>query len=267
VEMGTGPRIVVADDAATGAAEAARQIAEALAAAARTRDRVNFATTGGSAAPALYRGLLAAGTRDVVPWSCLHVWWGDDRFVTRGEPDSNVTALDEVLLRGDAGTGVDPAPLAADQVHPIPVAATLATGGDAAAAAAAYAGEIAAAVPLQDGVPVFDVVVVGVGPDGHLLSVFPGSAVFDADPAAIALAVPPPIHIGPHVARVTLHPAIVDAARALFVIAFGAAKADVLARLLAPEGDDRALPARLARRPGATWILDRAAAAGLPLED
>ena len=177
-----------------------------------------------------------------------------------------MTALDDVLLRGDPVAGRAAAPLDPERVHPVPVDATLAAGGDAGAAAAAYAAAIAREVPLRDGVPVFDAIVVGVGPDGHLLSVFPGSAAFDADPALVALAVPAPTHVGPHVARVTLHPAVLDVTPRLFVVVFGAAKADILARLLAPEGDPRALPARLARRPGATWIVDRAAAESLPVE-
>ena len=81
-----GPDLVIADDPDAGAAEAARRIAFALADAAGARGRADFATTGGSAAPALYRALLAADVRDRVPWAGLHVWWGDDRFAPRERP-------------------------------------------------------------------------------------------------------------------------------------------------------------------------------------
>jgi 6-phosphogluconolactonase len=113
------------------------------------------------------------------------------------------------------------------------------------------------------GTPVFDLVVVGVGPDGHVLSVFPGSAVWDS--AATCVAVPAPTHIEPHVARVTLHPRALAAARSVLVVAAGASKAANLGR--AWTGDDvRELPVRAARLGTATWILDEAAAAQLPRE-
>ncbi len=258
-----GPAIVIAEDAAQGATAAAERLADAFAGAVAGRGRADFATTGGSAAPALYRALLAPGMRDRIPWGDLHVWWGDDRFVPRGDPDSNVTLLDDVLLGGDPELGLPGAPLPTANIHPVHVAATIAAGGDQDAAARAYARDLAGAVRMAGPVPAFDAVVVGVGPDGHLLSVFPGSAVFDADPAAIAVGVPAPTHVEPHVARVTLHPAMLDATGTLLVVAFGGGKSAIIARLLAPDGDPRQLPARVARRPGATWVLDRAAARDL----
>ena len=105
------------------------------------------------------------------------------------------------------------------------------------------------------------------GPDGHLLSVFPASAAFDA-PGWTTWA-PAPAHIEPHVDRVTLTPQALDATPGLVVAAFGAAKAGMLAEVLGPghagpDRDERRLPALRARRAGATWVLDAAAAALLP---
>jgi 6-phosphogluconolactonase len=103
--------------------------------------------------------------------------------------------------------------------------------------------------------------ILGVGPDGHILSVFPGSAVWDQ--AETVCAVPAPTHIEPHVARVTMHPRLVAAARAVLVIAAGGSKAANLGR--AWTGDDvRELPVRAARLGTATWFLDEAAAAEIP---
>jgi len=102
----------------------------------------------------------------------------------------------------------------------------------------------------------------GVGADGHVLSVFPGSAALASK--EWALAIPAPTHIEPHVQRVTMNPAILGVARRLIVVAFGAGKASVLGDIFGAEVDPSRWPAQLARREGATWILDRAAAAALP---
>jgi 6-phosphogluconolactonase len=108
---------------------------------------------------------------------------------------------------------------------------------------------------------VFDLVLMGVGADGHILSVFPGSPAFDA--SAWAIAIPAPRHIEPKVPRVTLNPGIVTVAREVLVVVTGAAKAEVVRDVLAGEIDVTRLPAQLARRDRATWILDEPAAAGL----
>ncbi len=113
----------------------------------------------------------------------------------------------------------------------------------------------------SDGWPVLDLIVVGVGGDGHLLSVFPDSAAFDS--TAWALAIPAPTHIEPHVERVTLNPALLGSADDVLVVATGASKADILADVFGPTHDPRRWPAQLARRPGSTWIVDEAAAVRL----
>ncbi len=250
--------VVLADPAATGAA-AAERIAAAASKAVARRGRADVATTGGSTPAAVYRALAAEPLRSAVPWADLHLWFGDDRFVARHHADSNVGPVDAVLFGRDGGPG---SPLPHPNVHPWPVDAVLAAGGTAADCAAAYADQMRATLPIDAaGRPVFDVVLVGIGPDGHLLSVFPSSPAFDA--MGWTLAVPAPSHVGPHVARVTCTPLVLDAAPVLLAIAHGAAKADVVARILGGPREERSLPAQRARRAGATWLLDAAAAAGL----
>lgn len=247
--------IVVAGPDAVSAA-AASFIVERLAEAVAARGVAHWCTTGGSSAPGIYRALRSSPLREALDWTRVHTWWGDDRFVAAGEPLSNVTPFESVLREAGAGLAIPDA-----NVHPIPVTAVLASGGGPADAAHAYEAEVRGAGPAvgADGVPEFDLVLLGVGPDGHILSVFPESAVFDDDVAWVA-AVPAPKHIEPHVPRVTLHPRLAAAARSVLVATAGAGKADVLARAWAG-GDPRELPVRCVRTLNATWLLDEAAAA------
>lgn len=256
------PEILVAATPAAAAALAAEHLVEAIGLAVARRGRADIATTGGSTCPELYRALLARPLRDRIPWDRLHLWFGDDRFVPRPDPESNLQAVDMVLLAGDAATGLEPAPLPPGNIHPVPVDATLAAGGGPADAAASYEGALRAVLPVDaGGRPVFDAIVVGIGPDGHLLSVFPGSAAFDAPGWVVP--VPAPTHVQPHVPRVSLTPGALDATPTLLPVAFGGGKAAILAAVLDGPRDERRLPGQRARRAGATWVLDAAAAGKL----
>jgi 6-phosphogluconolactonase len=262
-------------DAAVGAA--AERIAAVLATAASERGVAHWSTTGGSTPVGIYRALTLPPLVRDVPWNEVHLWWGDDRYVPRDHPLSNVEPADQILLRvgalsGQSGwgesaedvlTGTEPAaaiPVA--NLHPIPMAEAIGEARGAAWAAARYDMELrAAGLPTQDGWPVFDLVLLGMGPDGHVMSVFPGSETFGRP--EWALPVPAPTHVEPHITRVTLNPAVLEVARSIVVVANGAAKADALARVFGERVEPRDLPARLARRPEATWFVDEAAAAKL----
>lgn len=255
------PAVRILPDTDALAAAAGEAVAQALAAAIAARGVAHWATTGGSAAPGMYRALRRAELRGLVDWSRVHTWWGDDRFVPETDRLSNVLPYRTILEATD-GDGEPGIVLPPGHVHPVQVAETLAAGGGPDEAAAAYARSLAVLAPSdRNGTPVLDLVVLGVGPDGHVLSVFPGSAPWDADASVVA--VPAPTHIEPHVPRVTLHPRALAAARAILVVAGGGSKAANLGR--AWTGDDaRELPVRAARLGSATWLLDVAAAAELP---
>ena len=268
---GGEPAIIVRPNHASAAAAVAERLAVALADGARRRGRADFASTGGSTPAFVYRALLAEPVRDRVPWDVLHVWVGDDRFVPRGDPACNMGAIDRILLPGDSRRGLAAPPLDPARVHPWPTDAALAAGETPAACAARFEETLRAALPADAaGRPVFDAVLVGIGSDGHLLSVFPGSAAFDA-PGWTTWA-PAPTHIEPHLDRVTLTPPALDATPALVVAAFGMGKARMVAELLGAghaglEQHQRRLPGLRARRAGATWVLDAAAAAGIAEDD
>jgi 6-phosphogluconolactonase len=254
------PAVSVVADGAALADEAARRVADALIAAVALRGRADLATTGGSTTAGLYLRLAAEPLRDRVPWARVHVWWGDDRFVPRDHPLSNVFALDEILLGVEHGV-----PLPTANVHPWPTGQAI--GGDLGPewCADEYAREAVAALPLESGVPRFDLVLLGIGPDGHLLSVFPGSPAIGSERLALGIAAP--THIEPHLPRVTFNPSILAATPAITVMVGGSAKAGILARVLdGPRTDPAAadgLPATLARRSNATWLVDSAAAGRL----
>ncbi len=263
--------VVVADRDAV-AAETAGRIATALAEAVAARTRAHWATTGGSLAPAIYRRLAAEPLRDAVPWPSVHVWWGDDRYVPRDHPLSNVKPLDDILLAiawmqggqtalGQSGQAM-PVPLPIENLHPFPTTTAIGGAHDAAWCAAELAAELGTAgLDRSGGWPVFDLVLVGVGADGHLLSVFPGSPAIGS--SELAMAIPAPTHIEPRVERVTLNPAVLGVARRVVVAASGEEKATALAGIFGPERDPSRWPAQLALREGATWIVDADAAGRL----
>lgn len=256
------PTIVTLADPEACAVAAAERIVEILDVAIDDHGEAHWVTTGGSTPAAIYRHLAGPMLRDELDWRRVHLWWTDDRFVPPDHPLSNVRAADEILLAphraGEAASGGVPIP--ADQIHPFETSLAIAGGRDPDWCAHRYAEDLQANGPDTngDGWPVFDLILLGIGPDGHILSVFPGSATFDR--TEWALGVPAPTHVEPHVPRVTLNPMIVPAAAELLIVTYGAGKAEILRDVLRGPRDERALPAQLARRPGATWMLDRAAA-------
>ena len=277
--MSGEPELRILDDAEAASGAAAEALANELTDAVERRDRADWVTTGGSTPAGIYRALAVAPLRDQVPWYAVHPWWSDDRFVPRDHPLSNVLPFDQILLSASAraglsGTGADAAEvelgiepgvaMPVENIHAPAMGRAIADAAGPERVAREYEAELrAAGLPISDqGFPIVDVMLLGIGDDGHILSVFPRSPLFDA--AAWVSAVPAPTHIEPHVARISLNPAIVEAARSVIVVAHGAGKAEILASVLGPERDERRWPAQLARRPGATWFLDRAAAASLP---
>ena len=277
--MSSEPRIHVGADAAATSRAAAEVIAGALSEAVEQRGRADWATTGGSTPIGIYQALATDPLRRQVPWAGVHVWWGDDRFVPRDHPLSNVLPLDQVLLSaaaraGLSGTGADAAEvelgiepgvsIPVDNIHAPPTGKAIARAAGTDWVAQEYERELRANGPAvaESGFPAFDVVLLGIGPDGHVLSVFPGSPLLDSE--AWVAAVPAPIHVEPRVPRMSLNPRIVDASRLPIVVVHGEGKAEILASVLGPERDVSKWPAQVARREGAEWFLDRAAAARLP---
>jgi 6-phosphogluconolactonase len=272
------PEVFVLADPDAVAEEAASRIARILRDAVSTRQRADWATTGGSAPGGIYRRLAAPPLRDEIPWRSVQLWWGDDRYVPSDHPLSNVLIAEQILLHrsalaGESGTGeavVDArfgssaaVDIPIDSVHRFRMAEAIGEARGPAWAAARYETELRESrIETRDGWPIFDLVLLGVGPDGHVLSVFPDSDAFDK--TDWVLPIPAPSHVEPHVSRATLNPAILDVARGVLVVVTGGAKAEVLGAIFGAERNPRRWPAQLVRRAGVTWLLDEAAGGLLP---
>jgi 6-phosphogluconolactonase len=218
----------------------AARIITSIADAQAVRGDASIVLTGGGIGGATLRELAAAPAREAIEWSRLDVWWGDERFLPAGSPDRNETQAREALL---AHVPLDPA-----RIHPM-AASNADFGDDLDAAAAAYAEEL--------GDPVFDVLLLGVGPDGHVASLFPDSPSLADDRSVIGVrgaAKPPPT-------RLSLGLTAINNAREVWLIAAGEEKASAVRDALS---DTSALPAaRVAGKEATRWLLDRAAASAL----
>jgi 6-phosphogluconolactonase len=241
--MSSAPTVVVARDLEELSQQAASYIAETLAAAASARGRASVALSGGSTPRRAFELLAAPPLRDTVPWNRVDVFWGDDRCVPPDHADSNYRMAHDTLL---AHVPIPPA-----NVHRVPTEA-----GDAEAVAARYERDLHEYFHLQgDAPPHFDLILLGLGPDGHTASLFPGTAALEE---TRRLVVPNRIDYMPH-DRVTFTLPVLNAARAVAYLVAGADKAPKVAGALA--GDPTVPASRVQPTDGTVrWDLDPAAA-------
>jgi 6-phosphogluconolactonase len=238
------PAVIVGSGIDDVMAGAARRIAAVLAQAVEERGVATMALAGGSTPSRLYRLLAAPPYDRAVPWSRVRLFLGDERCVPADHPDSNERMVRESLL---ANLPAQPA------FHPMP-------GGhpDPAAAAGLYADRLVREVPADGGpLPRMDLVLLGMGDDGHTASLFPHTDILDEERLVAAVYVP-----RLDAWRLSLTLPVLNAARHVLFLVTGAAKAATLARVLA-DGPRRGMPASLVR-PGAgevEWHVDREAAA------
>jgi 6-phosphogluconolactonase len=238
----------VLSDPAEVAAAVAERFLQRVAAAQGRGEEPHVALTGGTIAEAVHAQIARRAPDHDVDWSRVVFWWGDERFVAPDSPDRNARSARELFL--DV--------VGADRVHEMP---STAAAPDAEAAASAYSDLL-----RRSGGGEFDLVMLGMGPDGHVASLFPGAAQLDVDDR-IAVAVtgspkPPP-------ERVSLTFPALNRTRAVWFLVTSEEKADAVQRALADDGDVHETPARgihPAPAEGAgetTWFLDLAAASKL----
>ncbi len=243
----------VRDNLGAMAAEAARRLVILGRAAIQARGRFTLSVSGGTTPAPLYDRLADPGLARALDWSAVHVFWGDDRLVPHDHPDSNVRLVREHWL---ARTPTPPA-----HVYP-----PRSGGPDPDAAAADYAAVLRTAFGVRPpDTPVVDLHLIGVGEDGHIASLFPGSAALDeTERLVLAPWVP---QLGAH--RLTLTLPVFTHAREVWMLVSGAKKArvvrEVLEQLDRPIMADTLPAARIRPRSGRlVWLLDEAAAAALP---
>ncbi|MDE3069834.1 MAG: 6-phosphogluconolactonase [Acidobacteriota bacterium] len=237
-------RIDICPDAETMAARAAAAIAESLRAARARREVAHLALSGGTTPVRTYR-LLARAPRDL---ERTELWFADERCVGPQDPESNHRLVRETIAA--------PAHLPAEALHRMEGELGPHPG------ALRYAEQLREGVPPAPGseIPALDLIVLGIGPDGHIASLFPGHPALDAPPGALCLGVtdspkPPPERI-----TLTLH--VINHANRCLLLASGESKAGALAGALGEPTS--AAPASLLNPDRLHVIADRAAGALLP---
>ena len=203
---------------------AAEELANIAHAAARDRDRFTLALSGGQTPRLLYQ-LLARDFRALIPWHKTEIFWGDERYVSPDDPRSNYRMANEAML--------DHVPIPRHHLHPMPTLLPVLEE-----AAEAYEETLMSHSPGQW--PRFDLILLGMGPDGHIASLFPHNIVLEEE-ARLVAAVRDDRATPPRRLTLTL-PAINHAANIHFLIA-GKNKSPALHRTLAPNANPKSSPA------------------------
>lgn len=240
--------LIVAPDPAALADEAARLFVALAQAAIADHGHFSVALSGGSTPRALYERLARPPLSEAVDWDSVRVFWGDERYAPPDDPESCFRMAREALLAHVA--------IPAANIYPVPT-----VGGTPAAAAGAYAETIAALFDQQP--PRFDLILLGMGPDGHTASIFPGQpeAVAPSDNLVVAVhnsPKPPPT-------RVSFTYRLINAAANVLLLVAGEDKAAALREALRGPADRARLPVQ-GVRPGQgrlVWLVDPAAASRL----
>jgi len=244
------PRVWVHSDVAELERVAASRFLRKLAQAIADFGEATVVLTGGTVGIGVLAAVNADPARDDFPWDRLNVWWGDERWVPKDSPDRNERQARKALL--------DHVPLDPARIHPFPASDEGLTLDEA---ADAYAAELLAHAPRGQSLPAFDVTFLGVGPDGHIASLFPESeGIRERERTVVAVRnspKPPPERLS-----LTL-PVINSSARVVIVLA-GADKASVLGLALAGASQIEVPVAGVLGRRRTLFHVDAAGAAEVP---
>lgn len=248
----TVPGVLVHRDQEVLAKAVAARLVTRLVDVQSARGGAHLVLTGGGVGTAVLAEVAATPAHDAVDWNHLDIWWGDERFLPTGHEERNETGARQALL--------DRVHVDERHVHPMPAAQE---GLAPEEAAERYAAELEAATHPDDhgDVPSFDILMLGLGPDGHVASLFPGMpALYEQRPVIAVRGAPKPPPT-----RLSLTLPAIRTAREVWIVAAGESKAKA-ARLALSDAGPMQVPAAGARgRQRTLFLLDRAAAGELPL--
>lgn len=225
---------------------AAANISSLLIRAVQSRGRAMVALSGGSTPRGVYSLLGSEPTRSQIPWEKVHLFWGDERCVPPTDAESNFRMVNETLLQHII--------IPSQNVHRIP------GEGSPESAAKAYESELRKAFPLNPAAtPDFDVMVLGLGADGHIASLFPGTPVLEERQRLVVSVFVEKVR--PH--RITMTFPVINNAHQILVLVSGTSKAGILAQVL--QGDPLLFPAQRIQPVAGKlrWLVDRDAASQL----
>ena len=237
--------IFTSDDALNS--EAAKYIVRLANQAIVTRGRFTLALSGGNTPKTAYGLLASEPYRDQIDWSVVDIFWSDERCVSPDDPESNYHMAEQALL--------SKVPIPAANIHRMP-----ADQPDREAASEAYTREMQR-VFGTNGIPAFDLIQLGMGPEGHTASLFPHQpslTVSDRLVMPVSVPKPPPD-------RLTFTPPLLNAARNILFLVTGAEKAAAIYAVIEGPYEPDEYPAQIVRVPQGevTWMLDSAAASQL----
>ncbi len=208
------------------------------------RGRCVVALAGGNTPKPLYEALAT----QQLPWDKIHVFWADERYVPPDHPDSNEGMTRHAWL--------DRVDIPAANIHPMPT-----TEADPAVAARTYEEHLREFFQLQPGFPAFDLILLGMGDDGHTASLFPHTEALHSSDRLIV------VGTKSDQPRLTFTAPLINQAHCVMFLVAGANKQSALSHVLAPTGDNFTYPARLIQPQGELWwLLDRAAGQNLKSE-
>lgn len=240
-------KVRVLEDVAALAEAAAEEVVRAANEAVRNHGRFTIALSGGSTPKALYERLASDDFRDRLPWNAVHLFWGDERHVPPDHPESNFRMVREAML--------DRVPVPPENVHRIRAEV------EAERAAEEYEAGMRSFFALAPGQwPRFDLVLMGLGPDAHTASLFPGNpAVLENERLVVA-----PWVEAHHTFRITMTPPVFNRAAGLLFLVSGEKKAPAVHAVIEGERDPMRYPAQVVEG-NVVWMVDRAAARDLKL--
>ena len=210
----------------------------------------NVALTGGTMGIAVLEAVNGSPARDTIDWSKVHFWWGDERFVEKSSEERNERQAREALL--------DHLPVPPENIHPFPASDEIA---DLDEAASVYAAELAAFAPEGQEFPRFDITFLGVGPDGHIASLFPDRAgIRETEATVVAVRDSPK----PPPERLSLTRPVLNASDRIWLVLSGSDKASALGLALAGASYTEVPVAGAKGRKRTVFFVDKEAAVDVP---